>query len=129
MCAQLLSHIQLFVMPWTDHSPPGSSIHGLSHARLLECVTISFSRGSSQPRDRIWVSCIAGGFFTNWATRELLFNWVGDFHYWDVNALHIFWTLGSYQDIWIANIFSHCVDCLFTFLIVSLYAQLKKNLI
>ena len=39
-------------------------------ARLLEWVAIPFSRGSSWPRDRIWVSCIAGGLFAIWATRE-----------------------------------------------------------
>ena len=47
-----------------DSSPPGSSVHGISQARILEWVAISFSRGSSQPRGRTWVSCIAGGFFT-----------------------------------------------------------------
>ena len=39
-------------------------------ARILEWVAISFSRGSSQPRDQNWVSRIAGGRFTIWATRE-----------------------------------------------------------
>ena len=39
-------------------------------ARILEWVAFPFSKGSSQPRDRTQVSCIAGGFFTNWATRE-----------------------------------------------------------
>ena len=39
-------------------------------ARILEWVAIPFSRGSSRPRDWIWVSCIAGRFFTLWATRE-----------------------------------------------------------
>ena len=47
-----------------DCSPPGSFVHGILQARILECIVISFSRGSSQPRDRILVSCIAGGFFT-----------------------------------------------------------------
>ena len=42
-----------------DFSPPSSSIHGISQARILEWVAISFSRGSSRPRDRTWVSCIA----------------------------------------------------------------------
>ena len=51
-------------------SPPDSSVHGISQARILEWVTISFSKGSSQPRDQTWVSCIAGRFFTVWATRE-----------------------------------------------------------
>ena len=55
-----------------DCSPPGSSVHGISQARILEWVAISFSRGSSQPRNRTSVSRIAGGFFTIWATREAL---------------------------------------------------------
>ena len=45
---------------------------GILQARLLEWVAISFSRGSSQPGDRTWVSCIAGRFFTIWAMREPL---------------------------------------------------------
>ena len=53
-----------------DCSPPGSSVHGILYARTLEWVTIPFSRGSSQPRDRTWVSCIAGRFFTIWTTRK-----------------------------------------------------------
>ena len=43
-----------------DCSPPGSSVHGILQARILEWVAISFSRGSSQPRDRTQVSRIAG---------------------------------------------------------------------
>ena len=53
-----------------DSSPPGSPIPGILQATVLEWVTISFSRGSSQPRDRIHVSHIAGEFFTSWAIRE-----------------------------------------------------------
>ena len=45
--------------------------HGILQARILEWVAIPFFRGSSQPRDRIQVSCIAGTFFTIWATREV----------------------------------------------------------
>ena len=41
-----------------DCSLPGSSVHGILQARILEWVAISFSRGSSQPRDQAWVSCI-----------------------------------------------------------------------
>ena len=44
----------------TDCNPPGSSVHGIFQARILEWVAISFSRGSSWPRDRTWVSHIAG---------------------------------------------------------------------
>ena len=47
-----------------DWSLPGSSVHGIFQARVLEQVAIPFSRGSSQPRDQTQVSCTAGGFFT-----------------------------------------------------------------
>ena len=47
-----------------DCSLPGSSIHGIFQARVLESVAISFSRGSSQPRDQTGVSCIVGRCFT-----------------------------------------------------------------
>ena len=43
-----------------DCSPPGSSVHGILQARILEWVTIFFSRGSSGPRDQTQVSCIPG---------------------------------------------------------------------
>ena len=55
-----------------DCSPPGSSVHGSLQARILEWIAISFSRGSTQPRDRTRVSCIAGRRFIFWATREAL---------------------------------------------------------
>ena len=48
----------------------GSSIHGIFQARILEWVAIYFSRGSSWPRERTWVSHIAGRLFTVWATRD-----------------------------------------------------------
>ena len=47
-----------------DSSPPGSSVHGILQARILVWLAIPFSRGYSQPRDRTWVSCIGGRFFT-----------------------------------------------------------------
>ena len=53
-----------------DCSLSGSSIHGILQARILECVAISFSRRSSQPRNRTQVSRIAGRRFNFWATRE-----------------------------------------------------------
>ena len=51
-------------------SPPGSSVHRIFQARVLEWVAISFSRGSFQPRDWTQVSHIAGRCFKLWATRE-----------------------------------------------------------
>ena len=53
-----------------DDSPPGSSVHGILQARILEWIAILFFRGSSQPRDGTCVSCIASRFFTIWAIRE-----------------------------------------------------------
>ena len=53
-----------------DYSLPGSSLQGILQARIQEWVAIPFSYGSSWPRDWTWVSCIAGRFFTLWATRE-----------------------------------------------------------
>ena len=54
-----------------DCSLPGSSIHGIFKARILEWVAISFSRRSSRPRDWTQVSRIVGRHFTLWATREV----------------------------------------------------------
>ena len=58
----MLSCVWLFAIPWT--------IHGILQARIRKWVAFPFSRGSSQPRDRTQVSCIAGRFFTSWAMRE-----------------------------------------------------------
>ena len=59
-----------------DCSTPGPSVHGISQGGLLEWVAISFSRGSSRPRDRelmsLESSALAGRFFYHWATREAL---------------------------------------------------------
>ena len=47
----------------------GSSVHWISEARILEWVAISFSRGSSWPRDQTWVFCIGRQTLYHWATR------------------------------------------------------------
>ena len=52
--------------------PMDHRVHGILQARILEWVAFPFSRGSSQPRDWTQVSCIAGRFFTSWATWEAL---------------------------------------------------------
>ena len=54
-----LSSVQLFCDP-VDCSPPSSSVWGISHARILEWVAVSFSKGSSCPRDQTQLSCLAG---------------------------------------------------------------------
>ena len=51
-------------------SPPGSSVHGISQARILECVAISFSRGSAQPLDQSHVSYIVRRVLYHLATRQ-----------------------------------------------------------
>ena len=71
VCVQPLSQVPLFCDP-TDCILLGSSVHETFQARILELVAILFSRGSSQTRDQTQVSCIAGGFFNIWATREAL---------------------------------------------------------
>ena len=54
--------------PW-DYSPPGSSVHGILQARILEWVAISSSGGSSQPRDQTHVSCVS------YISRQILYHW------------------------------------------------------
>ena len=58
-----------------DCSLPHFFVHGISQARVLEWVAISFPRGCSQSRDQAWVSCIASRIFTLWATREAQCNY------------------------------------------------------
>ena len=55
-CMCMLSHVQFWNL--MDSSLPGSSVHGISQARIVEWVAISSSRGSSQPRDQTCISCI-----------------------------------------------------------------------
>ena len=50
-----------------NYSLSGSSVHGISQARILEWVAISFSKGSPQPREQ---TALAGGFFTNKPPRK-----------------------------------------------------------
>ena len=58
-----------------DYSPPGTSVHEILQVRILKWVAISFSGGSSQPRNWTWVSCIAGRFSTDWAMKEARDKW------------------------------------------------------
>ena len=75
-----------------DCSSPGSSVHGILQARVLEWVAISFSRGSSRPRDQNWVSRIAGRHFNLWV-----------FGLWCDTNLHIGSYSATYQLIWAGN--------------------------
>ena len=58
------------LQPHGVYSLPGSSVQGILQARKLAWIAIPFSRESSQPRDRIQVSCTAGRFLTIWATSD-----------------------------------------------------------
>ena len=59
-----VAQLCLTLCNFMDCSPPGSSVHGILQARILERLAISSSRGSFQPRDQTLISCIASGFFT-----------------------------------------------------------------
>ena len=73
-----LSHVRLCDL--MDCSMPGSSVHGIFQARILQWVAMSFSRRSSQPRDWTQVSCIVGSCLSHQGSPELheLFVYFGD---------------------------------------------------
>ena len=71
-CFVLVAQLCLTLWDPMDCNSPGSSVHRILQARILQWVTIPFSRRSSHPRDRTQVSCNACRFFTIWATS--LFN-------------------------------------------------------
>ena len=62
-----VSVIQLYLTLYDpmDCSPPSFSVHGILQARILEWVAVPSSRGSSQPGERTWVSCLASSLFTD----------------------------------------------------------------
>ena len=66
----LVTKLCLTLCDSMDCNLPGSSVHGILRARILEWVAISFSRGSSPSRDRTHVSCIGRQFLYHWTTRE-----------------------------------------------------------
>ena len=74
---QYLAKVKVTQSCPTLGKPMNYTVHGILQARILEWIAFPFSRGSSQPRDRTQVSCIAGGFFTIWATREVQEYWSG----------------------------------------------------
>ena len=78
-------------------NPMDYIVHGILQARILEWVAFPFSRGSFQPRDQPQVSCIVGGLFTSWATREASINknqvlkeyWIHFSIFWTMLSNHI----------------------------------------
>ena len=93
-------------------SPPGSSVHGLLQARIVEWVPFPFFRRYSQLREWTWVSCIAGRFFTMWATREYRYKWCVLFLlYFSSNLFSMFTTwLLRLADPW-CNVVGHHFLC------------------
>ena len=85
-----------------DCSLPGFSAPRILQARILEWVTISFSKPSSQPRNGTWVSCITGRFLTNWAMKVVIWKGEpGDFYYTHSSsllALNVF--MGACAHFW-----------------------------
>ena len=71
-CCCLIAKTYPMLSDLMDYSPPGSSVHGISQARILEWVDISFSRGSYWIRNRTCVSCTGRRILYHWATREAL---------------------------------------------------------
>ena len=72
-CCGLVTKLYPTLLDYMDWSPPGSPVHEISQARILEWVAISFSRGSAQPRNRTHISfvfCIGRQILYHWATWE-----------------------------------------------------------
>ena len=65
VCVCLVTWSYLTLCDCVDWGPPGSSVHGIMPARILEWVAISSFRGSCQSKDRTHVSCTTGRFFTH----------------------------------------------------------------
>ena len=72
LCAWSLSRVQLFATPWTVNRQASLSM-GILQVRILEWVAMPSSRASSQPRDQTQVSRIAGGFFTIWPEKPVIY--------------------------------------------------------
>ena len=96
-----------------DCRPPGSSIHGISQARILEWVSISFSRGSSQPRDQTWSPTLQADALTSEPPGKPIIAkyFKGKSYFFDATCLlkqintflpthHFGRTKGSYGNLW-----------------------------
>ena len=120
-------------------NPMDYTVHGILQARILEWVAVPFSRGSSQPRDRTQVSHIAGGYFTNWATREAQIQYSVQFSHSVVSDSTTPWTAARQASLSITNSRSlpklksiesvmpsnHLVLCHFLLLLPSIFPSIK----
>ena len=95
-----LHRVQLFNP--MDCSLPGSSVHGILQARMLEWVAISSSRGSSWPRDWTHLSCIGKRILYCWATRDTLLLFYHDLKNLSVspsNKINLFFAAWQFYNI------------------------------
>ena len=86
-----------------DCSSPESSVYVILHARILEWVDISSSRGSSWFRDQTQISCIAGRFFTVWATRLQILQSFSQFSHSVISDSVTPWTAAHQASLSITN--------------------------
>ena len=119
-----------------DCSPPGSSVLGISQARILEWFAISFSRGPSPLRDWPQVSCIAGGFFYCWAIRvytqnQLYTRKIVSVNFVEHDNSYLFSSLNFYQNSEVYTISCIClkreIGIKFTYFVYSQSKRKKKK--
>ena len=91
MCLCLITQSCWTLCNPMDCSPPGSSVHGIFHARILEWVAISYSRGSSQPRDWIHISYVSCN------GRWILYHWA----IWEAQSSLYFSSVQSLSRVWL----------------------------
>ena len=113
-----LSFVRLFCDP-VDYSLPAASVHGISQARILEWVAISFSRGSFPPRDQTCVSCIGRQVLYHRATVVKQINhWYFD----DFRLLSFFYTVWELDRLLLFRFKSKYMNTQWLFIIPSLVA-------
>ena len=92
-----------------NYSTPVYLVHGISQARIQEWVAISFSRGSSQPRNWTCVSCIGRQILYHWATREALILFILVIFFGG-----LYWFVSAYEKLpisWLSILFTHMFNC------------------
>ena len=134
-CCCLVTKLYPTLWETMDCSPPGSSVRGISKARILEWVAISFSRGSSSPRDWTCISCLGRRILDHWSTREAPLKDKGV----QKENPHPHWQLVSQKMQFLFNILPHqdlvpfllpdayaCLSCLFCSFWIS--SELSQNI-
>ena len=109
-----------------DYSLPGSSLHGIFQARILEWVAIPFSKESFWPRGQTWVSCIAGRFFTVWATREALNHWTAREFSIPICLMRVISSNGSINNFSLSSHRAHVMGWVLCWFSCLTYCLLKK---